>query len=249
MTKPLVLLTALLSVLVANAAEVDQSNTLVDFINDEGQGSGQIFTAGKSGFLVGLRLCMRSHNYPRDFRITLNTTSNGAPTTNTVTHIDVDGSLVSTGPEQWYTFMLTNPCVQHKGDKLCFVYYSLPPSDPVGWNDLAFDTTQSYTGGFQFVLYGNGSWTEPSPRRDYSFETLILPAPALQEASVSSDACLLSTDTSDTSLVYTLKYSTNLVSGLWFNYSNQTGTGSGLNWLFTPTTNDSIYFMINTEQR
>lgn len=244
----LILNLLLIPLLVSRAEEVDQSQTVANFVNDEGQGSGQTFTAGKNGFLVGLNLFMRSHNYPRDFRITLNTTSNGAPTTNVITSVDVTGSLVATGDAQWYSFSFTNAYPQRKGEVLAFVYYSLPAGDPVGWNDLAFDTNQSYPDGIQFTLYGDGSWLQPYPRRDYAFETVILSAPSLGTVSLSNNTFSVSTDFSETSLVYRLQYSTNLTSGLWFDYAVKTGTASSIDWMFPNATNKSLFFRLNIDE-
>ena len=162
---------------------IDQSQTNSTFTADLSSSgtSGQTFTAGMDGQLIGIRLKIAGYGhingpYGSDFRVDLHQVS----VSNVVNpQVLVSGTRQKTGildlQLEWFEVMFDSPYQQTKGQKLAFTILGLSGGGASGWNQYGMLSGNPYTGGQWFGSYTTSPLTAATT--DFAFETILIPEP------------------------------------------------------------------------
>lgn len=162
---------------------IDQSQTAYDVTSDlhSDGGSGQTFTAGMDGDLIGIRLLLEGagysapYPYGSDFQVNLVSAQNVVSQT-----IVATGYQSKTGIEKntvkWFEILFDQPYQQTEGQKLAFTINELSGGGGNGWNNYAFMSGNPYSADQQFYSF-SGSPLSTS-NYDMAFETIVITEPA-----------------------------------------------------------------------
>jgi hypothetical protein len=174
----------LLGISAVGSVLIDQSQTNSTFTSDLSSygNSGQTFTPGMDGQLIGIRLKIEGRGYTggpygSDFRVDLHQVS----ASNVVNpQVLVSGTRQKTGilrlQPQWFEIMFDSPYQQTKGQKLAFTIFELSGGGSNGWNQYGMSSGNVYTGGQWFGSYTTSPLT--ASNTDFAFETILIPEPA-----------------------------------------------------------------------
>jgi hypothetical protein len=164
---------------------IDQSQTAYSTTADlhSDGSSGQTFTAGTDGDLIGIRLLLEGagYNAPRpygsDFQVNLRTVSAQNVVSQTIV---ATGYQSKTGIERktvkWFEILFDQPYHQTEGQRLAFTIHELSGGGSNGWNNYALKSANPYAGGQQFYSFSGSPLS--SSTYDMAFETIVVPEPA-----------------------------------------------------------------------
>ena len=144
--------------------------------------SGQTFTAGQDGELVGIRLLVSGAGYTSGpygsaVRVNLRTVSSNKVVSSSVAATGTRaGDGIGHNVPVWIEVLFDQPYHQSAGQMLAFTITDLSGGGSKGWNNYGMITGNPYAGGQQFYSFSTSPLS--ASNWDMAFETIIVPEPA-----------------------------------------------------------------------